>query len=78
MSWLSVLYKAVKKSTGTTDAQFIFSLFAERLAKKDRAALRLKLCSVKWTVDLAHTMTNDARAAEAQEWIDGALTILRD
>jgi hypothetical protein len=80
MSWLSQLWKGVKKSIGApTDAELVFWLYVRTLSTYQRSKLRSKLLAVQFAIDKASELApGDARLMVAQEWINGGLAILEE
>ncbi len=73
MSWLSKLWRGLKRSTGLTDSEIAFGILLSRLSRKDRDSLEGKLRSVEFAADVASGFVDDPRIEEALMWTQGAL-----
>jgi len=74
MSWLSELWRKLKRDR--TDAEYLFEVYANTLGVEAKSELRLRLCAVKFSINLAAVGSNDARIQDADKWVSGALDIL--
>lgn len=76
MSWLWLVWRALKKTTGATDAELAFAAVASQLNSAEKATFVRGLQSVKFVIDLARLTSRDPRIEEADAWATEALTIL--